>query len=156
MKIFIISGVREASPEYRKMLEDYVKFLEQLGNVVHLPHRDTNQTKTVYNICRQNAEAIQDADAVHVFYNTKSKGTHFDMGVAFALEKPLVLVDYEDYEAGTPFVQMAFEWERHNRVQEIFDKYIGSNQEMGYLLITKEDVMNCIVEALKTKTKKNG
>lgn len=35
--------------------------------------------------------------------------------------------------------------------QEIFDKHIGSNQELRYKPITNEDVMDCIKEALKYK-----
>lgn len=41
--------------------------------------------------------------------------------------------------------------------QEIFDKNIGSNQELEYKKITAEDVMTCIREAIaKRRTKDNG
>ena len=97
-KIFIICTVRGASDEYRQKLEDYVQKLEDQGHEVHLPHRDTNQHVTSIGICTQNYVAINDADEVHIFYNSKSTGTHFDMGMAFALEKPIVVVETEAFD----------------------------------------------------------
>ena len=35
----------------RKKLENYVSELENNGILVHLPHRDTNQNATVFEIC---------------------------------------------------------------------------------------------------------
>jgi len=107
-RIFIICTVRGASPEYKKKLEDYVKYLESEGREVHLPHRDTDQTKSGYEICHQNARAIAMADEVHVFYNPESLGTHFDMGVAFAYGKKVVIV--EMIEGQGKFTQMLKDW----------------------------------------------
>ena len=68
-KIFIICSVRNANDEYRTKLETYVSNLEKNGDVVHLPHRDTNQQASSMEISKQNANAIKNADEVHVFYN---------------------------------------------------------------------------------------
>lgn len=109
--IFIICTVRGATDEYKAELEEYVKTLEDIGHKVHLPHRDTDQSDTGYGICKQNAEAIKNAKSVHVFYNSESQGTHFDMGVSFALNKHIVVVERLPRTEGKSFVNMLYEWE---------------------------------------------
>ena len=109
-KIFIICTVRGATEEYKKKLEDYVADYERVGVKVHLPHRDTNQEESGYNICRQNAAAIFEADEVHIFYNPESQGTHFDLGVAFALNKKIQVVENVEYGPGKSFARMIDEW----------------------------------------------
>lgn len=109
-KVFIICTVRGASEEYRTNLESYVSKLESDGIKVHLPHRDTNQNATGIEICTENMNAIISADEVHIFYNSTSQGTHFDMGVAFANDKPLIVVDNEKYGEGKSYPRMIDEW----------------------------------------------
>ena len=111
MKIFIICSVRDAVQEYRDRLESYTKILEDKGDKVHLPHRDTDQEATGLAICEQNAEAIREADEVHIFFNSSSKGSHFDMGVAFALNKTIRVIQSEPYVPGKSFARMLKEWE---------------------------------------------
>jgi len=110
-KVFIICSVRGASDEYKEKLENYVSDLEQNGCKIHLPHRDTNQNATGIEICKENSTAIFNADEVHIFYSSKSQGTHFDMGVAFALDKQLVVVENEKYGEGKSYPRMIDEWQ---------------------------------------------
>lgn len=110
MKVFIICTVRNASESYLKNLEDYVSNLEQSGFNVYAPHRDTNQHALGFDICLQNMNAIKEADEVHIFYSSKSQGTHFDMGVAFALNKKIVIVENEPLTEGKSFQRMLVEW----------------------------------------------
>lgn len=109
-KAFIICTVRGASEEYKKKLEDYVANLESEGWEVHLPHRDTNQNATGYEICTQNARAIAACNEVHIFYNPDSQGTHFDMGVAFAYGRKIVVAEEFTYGPGKSFARMLDEW----------------------------------------------
>ena len=109
-KIFIICTVRGASDEYQNKLEKYVKELEDNGHSIHLPHRDTNQKASGYDICTENMNAIKRSDEVHIFYNSKSQGTHFDMGVAFASGKPIVIVENEKIGEGKSYPRMLTEW----------------------------------------------
>jgi nucleoside 2-deoxyribosyltransferase len=110
-KVFIICTVRGASDEYKQKLEDYVKSLEDKNIEVHLPHRDTNQDASGYEICNQNAQAIAMCDEVHIFYNPDSQGTHFDMGVAFAYGRKMVVVENVEYDpAKKSFARMLNEW----------------------------------------------
>ncbi|MFW6311363.1 MAG: nucleoside 2-deoxyribosyltransferase [Nanoarchaeota archaeon] len=111
MKIFIICTVRGASEEYKKRLEDYVSKLESEGHEVHLPHRDTNQKASGYEICTQNSRAIAQSHEVHIFYNPDSQGTHFDMGTAFAYGKKIVVVENVKYGEGKSYPRMLDEWQ---------------------------------------------
>jgi len=118
MDIFIICTVRGATDEYKKELEDYVAELEAQGHKVHLPHRDTNQDGRGIDICKENATAIFNAHQVHIFYNELSQGTHFDMGVAFALAKRIkVIKNAEIIPAGKSYPRMLMEWETNSTSQ---------------------------------------
>ena len=73
--------------------QDDVLRLEQIGYEVHWPPRDTPQNDSVgLEICRNNMKAISRADVVFVVYDENSKGTHFDLGMAFALKKKIILI----------------------------------------------------------------
>ena len=109
-RAFIICTVRGASDEYKKKLEDYVKNLEDNGYEVHLPHRDTDQNARGYDICNQNARAIAMANEVHIFYNPDSQGTHFDMGVAFAYGRKIIVAENIEYGEGKSYPRMLDEW----------------------------------------------
>jgi nucleoside 2-deoxyribosyltransferase len=121
MKIFIIGAVRGASEEWKERLNRHVSELESSGATVHLPHRDTNQSASGLDICRQNCAAIAAADEVHLFYRGDSQGTHFDMGCAFALGKRLRVVESEKYGEGKSYPRMAREWELANANNEAHD-----------------------------------
>jgi nucleoside 2-deoxyribosyltransferase len=115
MKIFIICTVRGATDEYERMLWNYVGGLEELGHRVHLPMRDTEQKDETggYIICETNAAAISQADEVHISYNEASLGTHFDLGVAFALDKKIHVFDQPkiDEDKEKSFQKMMRYWE---------------------------------------------
>lgn len=111
MKIFLICPVRNASKDVRIFLKAYVNKLEEQGHKVHYPPRDTNQEQNGYAICAENAKAIKNADVVHVYYDETSKGTHFDMGVAFALGKPITVVAGATVHSNTKsFPGMLYHW----------------------------------------------
>jgi nucleoside 2-deoxyribosyltransferase len=74
------------------------------------PHRDTDQNGRGYDICTENMNAIKEADEVHIFYNPDSQGTHFDMGVSFALGKKIIVVENIEYGPGKSYPRMLDEW----------------------------------------------
>ena len=111
MEIFIICSVRGMEESYRQKLENYVNDLEGGGHIVHLPHRDTDQTNNGLSICHENMTAIKHSNEVHIFYNKESQGTHFDMGVAFALNKRIVIIENEPLTEGKSYQRMLVEWE---------------------------------------------
>lgn len=112
MRIFLICSVRGASPETLAAQERYVAKLEAQGHKVHYPPRDTKQDACGLEICQQNLAAVDAADEVHVWYIPESQGTHFDMGMAFALGKPVRTANCPYYEPGKKsYAMMLSEWE---------------------------------------------
>lgn len=87
MNIYIICSVRNASEIDRANLEAYTHWLEDKGHIVHLPHRDTDQSASGLEICMENGAAIAMSDEIHIFYNPESQGSHFDLGMVFALDQ---------------------------------------------------------------------
>jgi nucleoside 2-deoxyribosyltransferase len=110
MKAFLICSVRGATAETLRAQEQYVAELEARGYEVHYPPRDTNQAADAAEICSQNFWAIKNADEVHVFYSPKSQGTHFDLGMAFALAKKIVVARNVPYGPGKSYARMLDEW----------------------------------------------
>ena len=97
MKIFLICPVRNATEEQKARMMEYISTLEKNGHQVHYPARDTKQEDETggWNICTQNKNAIWWADEVHIFWDDKSTGSLFDLGVAFGDGKKLVIVNPE-------------------------------------------------------------
>ena len=97
-KIFLICPVRNATPEQKKWMEDFVIEKYKEGYTIHAPHLHTVQTDLFggYAICKQNAEALASSEEVNIYYDKSSTGTAFDLGVAYALNKPLVLLNEKD------------------------------------------------------------
>jgi nucleoside 2-deoxyribosyltransferase len=94
MRIFLICPVRYASEEQTTGIARYVLAQEQVeGNVVHWPARDTMQNQGSLKVCEDNRFAMEHADEVHVWYDPNSQGSLFDLGMAFAMGKPVVLVN---------------------------------------------------------------
>lgn len=95
--IFIISPVRGADEEDQEYLRDYVDALERGGYEVHWPHRDTDQDDPYgYNICAENRKAIRGSEEVHVYYKDGSLGSIFDLGMTFAEEKPVKVINSDE------------------------------------------------------------
>ncbi len=91
MKICIICPVRNGVPQE---VSDYVSSRESMGDKVHFPPRDNPQSDTTgYVICDTMRWAIIVADEVHIYYTPESQGTHFDLGMAFAMGKKMVLIN---------------------------------------------------------------
>ncbi len=103
MKIFLISPVRRVSKRERKEIEKYVAKLEAQGHKVHWPERDTNQKDKIgLRICLDNKKAIEWADEIHIWWQwtkkRKSTGSLFDFGMAFVLNKPIILANPNEVE----------------------------------------------------------
>ena len=97
IKVYLICPVRNCSDELRRFSEEYVTKLESGGNKVHYPPRDVDQTDDGIGLTinEANRGAILECDEVHVIWDTNSKGSHFDFGMAFMLQAirkcPIVL-----------------------------------------------------------------
>ena len=108
MKTFLICPVRGVPASETA---DLVKRLESEGWDVHWPHRDTDQNDlTGLRICRDNRDAINRADAVHVVWDGNSQGCLFDLGMAFALNKRVVPLSLPALTEGKSFQNMVGAW----------------------------------------------
>ena len=106
MKAFLICPVRGHEEEE---FQAYVDQLEDIGFVVHFPHRDTNQidpTGTGYKICQANRAAIEAADVVFIVWNGESQGSIFDLGMAFAMGKRIIPLSLPELTGHKSFQNM--------------------------------------------------
>ena len=99
-KIFLICPVRNATYEQRKWIEDFVKEKTDEGCTIHAPHLHTRQTDLFggFAICTQNALAVASSEEIDIYYDQTSTGSVFDLGVAYALHKPLHLLNKDEIE----------------------------------------------------------
>ena len=101
-KVFIICPVRDMTKKENKILNNYVKKLENSKHIVHFPPRDTDQVDPEhgYNICSQNYQSIVNADEIHVYFKKSSQGTFFDLGITFSEhkknKKPIKIINKKD------------------------------------------------------------
>ena len=96
-KIFLICPVRNATDEQRKWIENFVSEKTKKGYIIHAPHLHTKQTDLFggYAICKQNGEAVASSSEIDMYYDQSSTGSVFDLGVAYALHKPLKVLNEE-------------------------------------------------------------
>ncbi len=96
-KIFIICPVRGATKKEKKLIEKHISDLEEEGHKVYYPPRDTNQDDPIgLRICFDNRNAIKRADEIHVYWNGKSSGSLFDLGMCFMYGKLVFLINNKD------------------------------------------------------------
>lgn len=113
---FLICPVRGVDPEDARA---FVSRIENEGYCLHWPPRDTKQDDPIgLRICRDNMAAIKAADVVHVIWDGKSQGCLFDLGMAFALEKPIIPLSLPDETDGKSFQNMVRAWVRVPLVAE--------------------------------------
>ena len=116
MKIFFACPVRYISEDYFQNILSQVFALEDEGHRVYFPHHHTNQDDpTGLRICKDNRQAIKDADVVYVIWDGLSQGVMFDLGIAFALRKPIrTITGYmPPMTNGKSFQNMIFDWEEN-------------------------------------------
>jgi nucleoside 2-deoxyribosyltransferase len=94
MNIYIICPVRSASEEQIADARKHVETLEKEGHTVFFPPRDVDQDHPdgARHIVEAELAAIQQSHEVHIFWDKNSKGSHFDLGAALALGKPVKLI----------------------------------------------------------------
>lgn len=109
-KTFLICPVRKQKEDLTWVVEQ----LEKDGWQVHYPPRDTEQSDPIgYQICQDNRKAIAESDVVHIYYDPESRGSLFDLGMAFAYEKKLIVINHGNLELTDhkSFVNMIIEWQ---------------------------------------------
>jgi len=97
-KIFIISPVRNISKITERQIRVYVSKLQEQGHLVYWPLDHTDQNDKVgLRICHDNRKAIWEADETHIWFDSSSEGSGFDLGMYFAFlmfsKKKLVIAN---------------------------------------------------------------
>ena len=117
-KTFLICPVRgKDSNDLMWVVEN----LEAQGWKTHYPPRDTNQDDpTGLQICKDNVAAIRKSDVIHIYFDPNSRGSLFDLGAAFALNKPLIIVNKDKLEKteGKSFINMILDWQENSLMEE--------------------------------------
>ncbi len=94
--------------------EEVVKILEKEGWEVHWPPRDVNQDDNAtggYRICSEHRKAMIECDKVFLIWDGESKGCLFDAGMAWALGKPLSVLECPPESLGKAFQNVFYRWE---------------------------------------------
>ena len=90
MKVYLLCPVRQATEDERAFLDEHVASLERHGVTVHYPPRDAPQDDPIgTEIVATHLKAIRECDEVQLLWNPSSTGSHFDLGAAMVLDKPL-------------------------------------------------------------------
>lgn len=113
MRVFVITPVRRIAPDFREKVSAYVDSLLADGHQVYYPPKDTPQDDLIgLVICSHNREAIRKADEVHVAWDGASTGCLFDLGMSFALGKPIHLIPgcFPSSTEGKSFASMVRAW----------------------------------------------
>ncbi|MGA3020608.1 MAG: nucleoside 2-deoxyribosyltransferase [Candidatus Micrarchaeales archaeon] len=96
-KVFIISPVRNMTDEEQSITTNYIAGLKQANVDVYYPPVNTDQSDPRgLRICEQNREGIRGSQKVIIYWNRRSEGSAFDYGMAFALRKPIQLMNKTD------------------------------------------------------------
>lgn len=126
MKIHLICPVRGVTDEQQKEIDDYAKSLETQGHTVHNPKYAVDQDdETGYRICWGHLQSMKIANRVDIFWDVTSKGSHFDVGMAFAMNKAIKLVKaYQPDNEGKSYLKVLQEYQKETeRCQKILDAY---------------------------------
>ncbi len=111
MNIFLICPVRKITDEEKQQILEYRLARMAAGDKVYVPFLDTDQNDpTGYRICSDNLRAIDWAHEIHVWWNENSTGSLFDLGMAFALGKPVILANKVTPTEGKSFNNLLIAW----------------------------------------------
>jgi len=79
------------SSQYKDRFSEAKESLESSGCKVLIPAFDDTPWLAPLGICDRNLELMEQADEVHVIWDNRSVGTIYDLGMAMALRKKLVI-----------------------------------------------------------------
>lgn len=109
-KEFLICPVRNQTEEISKIIDPLLS-----DPNIYYPARDTNQEDEIgLRICKDNRDAIRRSKRIKLIWDGKSQGSLFDLGMAFAFEKPLQIVHVPPATEGKSFQNMAIAYEKES------------------------------------------
>jgi len=113
MKIYIICSVRNATDAQVAHARRYTAGLRQKGHTVFWPYENAPQDDpTGFDIVSLERERIAEADRIDVLWDVESSGSHFDLGMAFALRKPIKrVITWQPDKSGKSYWKVMERWE---------------------------------------------
>ena len=98
MKVYILCPVRKMTDDEKEIVEKYIDEMSKEFEVHSYKNVEQN-CKTGSSIVLAHQKALEECDEVHVFWNCESTGSHFDLGMAYALGKTIIFVElFKDNE----------------------------------------------------------
>lgn len=157
-EIYLISGSRSNTEEEQKLVEEYIEEQENKGNEVVYPLKDVEQDdETGWNIVYNEYESMKECDEVHVIWDPDSGGRHFDLGMAFALEKPLKRVRHmkEDND-GKSYWKVMKIWEERSKPKTLdydIPDFVDITEEAETFIVNEglQDAFHKLLDVLKDK-----
>lgn len=114
-KVAIVGSTR-----YVDIMRKAVSVLQDLGYEARIPVFD-GDCRTELEIVENNRELIRWADIVVVYWDGASIGTVFDMGMAYALEKPILLAHLNRFSFANLLKQLSVQGQKvwRNSILEV-------------------------------------
>lgn len=143
---FLICSIRNATPEQRRKLENIVSGLMDAGYRVYYPLWHTNQEDFIgLRICADNRKAIINSDVVHINFSPASRGTLFDLGMAYSARKSLYFINVEEFidveESGEDYSDLVkFIFEYSDNVDYDGDSRLLSEMERRLVTIRNNEI----------------
>jgi len=112
-RFFLICPVRNQDQETRSLLEELAE-----NPQVYYPARDTNQVDPTggLRICADNRLMIESAETIWFVWDGLSQGSIFDLGMAFALAKPIKPIKLPPATSEPSFQNFVLEYEDYVRL----------------------------------------
>lgn len=133
MRVFLIHPVRDKSDAVTQIVEAVHAAVAGTDTTIYDPSLHTNQRDAVgLRICRDNLEAIRNADQVWLIWDGLSQGSLFDLGMAFALGKSLRVISVPPAVVNTKsFQAMAWAWANGRDPDEAAKQTAGGAEHGG-------------------------
>lgn len=96
MKIVVACPIRISTGEENRRAQEYIRAVKAMGHEV-FSYWDTLQEAcpTGADILEKHLQAVRECEELHVFWKESSRGTHWEVGTAVALNKRIVIVGIE-------------------------------------------------------------
>lgn len=116
MRIYLAHPLRLVDDDTMWWIRLVTEKLELEGHQVYAPWRDTNQKMREIDIHRANLDGMASCDCVALVWDGISQGVLFDMGMAFALGLPLVIIRIPPPTNSKSFQNLFIQWQAESEV----------------------------------------
>jgi len=94
--IYLICPVNEVTDVEKERLDKYVSAVRAQGHRVHYPHEVNQIDPLGTRILTEHRAAMHQVTDVHDWWSRHTRGSYFDMGMAFMAGKPIHMANLQD------------------------------------------------------------